>query len=305
MTNSSSKTDGLSSSSWKAWAVAFRLKTISASLAPVLVAFALSSTAAIDLDYSLAFFAVLSAFLIQMGTNLTNDAVDYRKGADDEKRIGPVRLIQRGLMTADQVHGAGIACFLLAILAAVPLMWKGGLGLVAIIFISCLCGYFYTAGRYSLAYTGMADFFVLFFFGLVLTSSVVYLETGEVTSSAILAGLQMGLLATTLLAINNLRDTHGDARVNKKTLAVRFGKTFGRAEITLTSLLPFLLGTYWLLQGYYLAGLLPFLAFPLTLYLVTQIWKQEPGPFYNKLLGIAGLQQLLFSFLLSFGFFAN
>ena len=90
-----------------------------------------------------------------------------------------------------------------------------------------------------MAYTGAADFFVVIFFGIVLTGSVYYLQTQVWNMTALVAGIQIGLLATVIIAVNNLRDHVQDEKAGRRTLPVRFGKNFGRLEITFLALTPF------------------------------------------------------------------
>ncbi len=289
--------------SWKIWIAALRLKSISASFAPVIVGASLSLTTQSSIDWLIPLIAVVSSFLIQMGTNLINDAFDHKRGADDKHRLGPIRLVQSSYLSAKQVYYAGICSFLLALFFGIPLILKGGIPLLFVLLLSCACGYFYTAGPKSLAYTGLGDIFVLIFFGIVLTSAVYFLETSQITMDPIVAGIQMGLLAVNLIAVNNLRDCEGDARANKRTLAVRFGKTFARCEITFCVVAPFALGLlYWVSRGFLIAAFLPLAALPIAVTLIQGIWIHPPGFIYNKFFGIAGMLQLLFAILLSLGF---
>ncbi len=284
------------------WIATLRPKTISASIAPVLAGTALASTVVSPIDWFIPFIAVLSAYLIQMGTNLINDAFDFKKGADTHERLGAIRLVQSGILSAKQVYYAGICSFLMAILFGIPLILKGGIPLLIILIVSCLCGYFYTGGPSPLAYNGCADLFVLVFFGIVLTATVYYLETGLLSLKAIVAGIQIGILGVLILALNNLRDHVGDAKANKRTLPVRFGKTFGRWQITFCALTPFIFGLFWLREGFYAAAILPLAILPLAWTIVAGVWKEEPGFIYNRYFGIAGLLQLLFAILMSIGF---
>ncbi len=289
--------------SWKPWVAALRLRTLSASLAPVLMATFLSFSLTHGINALIASSAILAAFFIQMATNLINDALDYKKGADGKQRTGPIRLVQSGQLTIQQVYRIGLVSFLIALLCGIPLILQGGFLLLAILILSCLCGYLYTGGPYPLAYNGLGELFVILFFGIVLTSSVFYLQTKEWDIKAVIAGIQMGLLATTLIAINNLRDSAEDIKVHKLTLAVRYGMNFSKTEISFCVLTPFIIGFYWILQDKVLVFFLPFFVLPLALLLVYKIWVTPPGPIYNQLIGMGGLVQLAFSLLASLGFY--
>jgi 1,4-dihydroxy-2-naphthoate octaprenyltransferase len=164
-------------------------------------------------------------------------------------------------------------------------------------------GYAYTAGPFPLAYKGLGDLFVILFFGLVAVGGMFYLQAGDLTLGALILGLQVGFHATVLIAINNLRDVEGDRKVNKRTLAVRFGKKFVRKEIWFLLLAPFILSLYWGYEGHFWAFLLPWSVLPLALKLGKLLQNTEPSPEYNKFLGQAAGIHLLFGIFTSVGFY--
>src|SRR4051812_6873501 len=110
----------------KTWLMAARPKTLTAAFVPILVGTALAYSAFGKARLELSLFALLSAIFIQIGTNLVNDALDFKRGADTEERQGPVRVTQSGLMSPEQVWWGGIICFLLASLLGIPLLVAGG-----------------------------------------------------------------------------------------------------------------------------------------------------------------------------------
>jgi 1,4-dihydroxy-2-naphthoate octaprenyltransferase len=282
--------------------LAFRPKTLTAALVPCLAATALCKALQLPTDMAVLGYALAAAFLIQIGTNLVNDAVDFKKGADTEKRIGPQRITQAGILTAGQVMALGSLCFALAILCGVPLVMKGGWVIVAIGIASVAMGYSYTAGPFPLAYLGLGDLFVILFFGLIAVLGMVFLQGGTWPQEAWILGLQIGFHATVLIAINNLRDANGDKLVNKKTLAVRFGIRFARFEIAFFCFAPFLLNLYWYMHGCTWAALLPLLALPLAVKITKNVFSTEPSPAYNKFLGQSAGLHLVFGLLLAIGF---
>lgn len=288
-------------SKW-AWLLAARPKTLTAAIVPILAGTLLAFARGIPIAWWIPLVCLFSALCIQIGTNLINDALDYKKGADTSSRIGPVRMTQSGLLTERSVYAGGLAFFALAFLGGIPLMFQGGIPLFIILLLSVGAGYIYTGGPMPLAYAGLGDLFVFIFFGIVATSAVDYLQEGIWHLEALLAGVQIGMLATVLIAINNFRDREGDAKANKLTLAVRFGKKFSRIEITMLLLLPFALNLLWLFYGFNAAALLPFLVFPLAVKLAVEVWSHDPSPIFNKFLGFAALIHFLFGILLSIGF---
>lgn len=285
----------------KPWLMAFRPKTLVAAVVPVAVGTALVAGLKFPIQWPMTIFALLGALWIQIGTNLINDAVDFKKGADGADRLGPQRVTQSGLLSGRAVMAAGFFCFFLALLCGIPLVLQGGWPLVLIGMSSLILGFAYTAGPWPLAYIGAGDLFVILFFGLVAVGGVFYLHTLTLHPAALIAGLQVGFLATVLIAINNLRDVNQDARANKKTLAVRFGKLFVRVEIAALSMLAFGLGVYWIIQGFLWVGVLPLLIWPLARRLLQRIFVEEPGPIYNRFLAQAALIQVLFGVLMTLG----
>ena len=135
-----------------------------------------------------------------------------------------------------------LALSLAATLVAIPLILEHGWVIVAIGAVSLFFSYGYTGGPFPLAYRGMGELFVIIFFGFVAVSGSYFVQAGEWGGLEIWTlGLQCGLYSSVLIAINNLRDIVEDSASGKRTLAVRFGKTFARAEIVMFCFLPVLL----------------------------------------------------------------
>jgi 1,4-dihydroxy-2-naphthoate octaprenyltransferase len=284
------------------WLLALRPKTLTTALVPVMVATTLVAVEGYAIQWWISAFALLSAVFIQIGTNLINDALDFKKGADDERRIGPKRVTQSGLLTPNQVMLGGALSFLLAAALGIPLVLEGGWPIVVIGLVSLFCGYAYTGGPYPLAYKGLGDLFVVIFFGFVAVLGTFYLHTKTLTEAGWVAGLQVGLLATVLIAINNFRDAPTDKDAGKLTLVVRFGEQFARYEILLLSFLPFFLGLYWATKSIRLAGMLPLFLLPLAVRINRGVRTNSPGPIYNRFLGMSAGLHLFFGVLLSIGF---
>ena len=285
----------------KPWLLASRPKTLTAAFVPVFLGTMLAKNNGVEVNWEISIYALLAAIFVQLGTNLVNDALDFKKGADTEERLGPIRVTQSGLLTYEKVLAGGMMCFALALLFGLPLMLAGGIPLAIVLLIAVLCGYVYTGGPYPLAYTGLGDLFVLIFFGFVATCSVYYLQAGKLTPDSLVAGAQVGLLATVLIAVNNMRDIEGDAKANKNTLPVRFGLKFARWEITVLLVGSFALNVFWLIRGEVWAALLPFMAAPVALSLLIGVWNQIPGIIYNRFLGMAALVHVLVGTLIGTG----
>lgn len=293
----------MSAQVFKSWILAFRPKTLSAAIVPVVVATALVWARGDSILWWVSGLALLGALLIQIGTNLVNDAIDFKKGADTNERLGPRRVTASGVFSAKAVLWASAVVFALAVASGIPLVIHGGWPIVVIGVVSVLLGYAYTAGPFPLAYLGLGDLFVIVFFGLVAVGGTVYLHTLSYYWDVVIAGLQVGFLSTVLLAINNLRDVEQDKKVGKKTLAVRFGVTFSRLEILLLLVFSFGLGAYWVTKGWYLTGLLPLTLLPFAWRLVREVARTAPSPEYNRFLAQAASLQILFGFQIALGLY--
>ena len=218
--------------SLRTWLLAARPKTLTAAVVPVVVGtgFALGEGMASALP---ALAALLGAVLIQIGTNLTNDYYDFRKGADTHERVGPTRVTQSGLLAPGTVLAAGVSCFAAAVVVGLYLVSRGGWPFVVIGLASVLAGWAYTGGPYPLGYHGLGDLFVLVFFGLVAVPGTFYAQALRLVPAVWPAAVAVGAIGTMILVVNNLRDLETDARAGKHTLVVRFGRAFGQAEYVL------------------------------------------------------------------------
>lgn len=287
------------------WLQAFRPKTLSAAIVPVVVGSALAQSLDQQASFLIFVCALFSALFIQIGTNLFNDVLDFKKGADTHERIGPRRVTQSGLISSQKVWQAACGSFIAAVIFGIPLVLEGGWVILGIGVVSLLCGYIYTGGPYPLAYRGWGEVFVILFFGLVAVSGTYYLHTGVVNWASGLAGLQVGLLSTVLIAINNFRDREQDFKADKRTLAVRWGEAFAKREILVLSLLPFILQWFWwkwFNQSPWM--LLPLLALPLSLHVAWRTWSTRPSTTFNQELAKASLVHVLFGFSLAVGVLA-
>lgn len=280
-----------------------RPKTLAAAIVPVLVGSALAYAEYGSMSWSIACLALLSAAFIQIGTNFVNDALDFEKGADTETRLGDARAAQSGWFSAKSVLWMGMTCFFIALLLGMPLVAYGGWPILIIGVVSLIMGYAYTGGPYPLAYKGLGDLFVILFFGLIAVGGVFYLQTEMYNWSASVAGLQVGMLATVLIAINNLRDREEDLKVNKLTLAVRLGPRLGRWEVVLLFAFTFGLGFYWHAQERLLAAWLPLIALPLALKVAWQVLRTPSSRDYNRYLAQAAAVHVLFGLSLGLGLF--
>ena len=211
------------------WVEAIRPKTLVASIAPVMVGISLAVSDGF-FEFLPSIATLLAATLIQIGTNLANDYYDFVRGADNEGRIGPTRVSQAGLIDPNKVWYSMVFSLVLAFLFGVYLVEVGGWIIAAIGFVSILCAVGYTAGPLALAYNGLGDIFVFFFFGPVAVGGTYWVQSGVLAGDVVLAGVGIGALTTLILVTNNMRDIETDKVAGKHTLAVRMGLKASRVE---------------------------------------------------------------------------
>ncbi len=282
------------------WILASRPKTLPAAVAPVIAGCAVAWKYAGVFHLGLALCTLLSAVAIQIAANFFNDALDFAKGADTEKRLGPLRPTSVGLVSARGMMLAAAMALLAACLLAWPLIQARGWPILAIGLPSLYFSYGYTGGPLPLAYRGLGDLWVLLFFGLIAVSGTLFVQTGQWPPHGWIAGAQIGFLSTVLIAINNLRDHEEDTSTGKRTLAVRLGPTFARAEITFLCLAPHVAGAvFWPELGWKKAALFPLPTALLGWYIARRVWRTPPSAAYNKYLALSAAQLVLFMLLLT------
>lgn len=277
--------------------LAARAKTLPAAVVPVWLGCVLAWRLGGVFDGSnlwLAFCTLMGAMWIQIATNFFNDAIDADKGADTERRLGPVRATASGLLSRRSVYGLAGLCLLIAIGFGTVLVVERGWPIVAIGIPSLYLCYGYTGGPVPLAYRGLGELFVILFFGLVAVMGTVFVQLGEWRLEALVLGLQMGLLSAVLISVNNLRDVEEDRTNDKRTLAVQWGVTAARCVITLEVLLAYVLGGFWLDYGMKTVFFYPLGAMFLGVVVVMGVWNFLPSPRYNKYLALGGVQLLVF-----------
>ncbi len=288
------------------WLMAARLRTLPAAIAPVLVGTALAYELGYDFRPGAFVAALLGSILIQVGTNLSNDYSDARRGADTEDRLGPVRVTAGGLVPPKQVLMATYITFGLAVLCGGYLIAVAGIELLFVGIASIAAGVLYTGGPRPYGYEGLGELFVFGFFGVAAVAGSTFAQAETWPVEAFVLAVPVGLLAAAILVVNNVRDMDTDKRAGKRTLAVRLGRERGRALYAvmvatsyLVAPLPWLLGPLspWLM--------LSWLTLPLAVKLVRTVREHADGPTLNEALAQTGLLQLTFCLLLSAGILAG
>jgi 1,4-dihydroxy-2-naphthoate octaprenyltransferase len=269
------------------WISAARLRTLPAAVVPVIVGTAVAHAVG-HVAWGPALAALAGSVAIQIGTNFANDVFDAEKGADGPDRIGPLRAVSAGLISAAAMKRAMILAFAIATAFGIYLASVGGWPIIAIGLASIASGIAYTGGPWPLGYHGLGDLFVFVFFGLVAVCGTAYVQLAAVPCLAVWAAVPVGALATAIIVVNNLRDRATDVRAGKRTLAVRLGRTGALVEYA-----ALLVASYAVSLG--LAGtqhdawlLLPLLSLPLAVSRMRALVRAASGPEFNACLAATG-----------------
>ncbi|KOO13261.1 1,4-dihydroxy-2-naphthoate octaprenyltransferase [Vibrio xuii] len=215
--------------SLRIWLDAARPKTLPLALVSILTGSVLAYSTH-QFSPVVALLAFLTATLLQILSNLANDYGDAVKGTDNENRLGPVRAIQSGAVTQQDMKHAMVINIILTMLSGLVLVIYAleslqsilafiGLGVLAIV-----AAIAYTVGNKPYGYVGLGDISVFIFFGLLGVAGTYFLHTGIVAPQLILPAVGCGLLAVAVLNINNMRDIENDEVCGKRTVAVRLGQ---------------------------------------------------------------------------------
>jgi len=281
------------------WFLAVRPKTLGISLAPVVAGSMLAWHETQLWSWSTLVITLLAALLIQVGTNLYNDAIDCEQGIDTPERLGPKRATAEGWFSSTEVKRAATICFISAFICGIPLIWIGGWPIVIVGLLSLAAGYAYTGGPRPIAYSTTGEIFVFIFFGLFAVMGSYYLQAGSLSLNALLLSFAVGLLAAAILLVNNYRDLDTDILANKLTLAYTLGRRNSQRLYAALVLTPFILPLLmvdpppgrWLVLA----------ALPFALLLTHRFAKEYPGPVFNDILAHTAQLQLFYTLLLSVG----
>ena len=285
----------------RAWLLAARPKTLSGAAVPVMVALSMAWCDLSGTGFKVlpAILCLLFAFIMQIDANLVNDYFDFRKGTDDEQRLGPKRACAQGWVTLSAMRKAIALTTAAACAVGIPLVLYGGWWMVAIGVLCVVFCFLYTT---HLSYLGLGDVLVLLFFGIVPVGATYFLQTGRMTLEVFTASVACGLVIDTLLVVNNYRDRDNDRRTGKNTLVVRIGARATERLFPALGITACLLGLVYWAYGHFWAFLLPVVY--LSLHLVTSERMKTIGKGFglNKILGENARNMFIYGILLSIGF---
>ncbi|MGB9097592.1 1,4-dihydroxy-2-naphthoate polyprenyltransferase [Erwinia sp.] len=292
-------------SSSRAWLESLRLRTLPLACASVMTGSALAWWQG-HFNAGTAFLALLTTALLQILSNLANDYGDAQKGSDTPARIGPLRGMQKGVISLPQMRMALLFTVALTVISGVCLVisacqsFNDILGFIALGAVAIVAAIAYTVGKKPYGYLGLGDASVLIFFGWLGVMGSDYLQSHQLSALLILPATACGLMAVAVLNVNNLRDIESDQLHGKFTLAVRLGASGARRYHSLllsAAVLCYVL--FALLASLNAAGWLFLLAAPLLFrqarYITQQTSAVAMRPMLEKTVKSALLLNLLFS----------
>lgn len=285
---------------WNAWMLAIRPRTLPAAAAGVVMGAALAWRDGYY-RFDAVLVCLLTALLLQIGSNLANDVFDFERGTDTAERLGPTRVTQAGILTPKQVKIGMAIVFVLAALLGLYLAWLGGWTIIILGITAIISAIAYTGGPFPLGYYGLGDIFVFIFFGLASVAGTYYIQAGSVSSAVWWMTIPPGLIITAILVVNNLRDIENDRNAGKLTMAVRLGEQGTKIQYLVCMLIAYLI-----LIPAVVIGLIPWttllawLSLPVA-YKATRVVLTQKGRPLNMALAKTGQAALFFSLLFWLG----
>ncbi|AIK16449.1 1,4-dihydroxy-2-naphthoate polyprenyltransferase [Glaesserella parasuis] len=286
------------------WFSTARPKTLPLALASILIGSALAAWQG-KFDWLTTLLAFITTILLQILSNFANDYGDHIKGSDTSERIGPLRAIQHGAITGEQLKKALIFVAILSFISGCGLIgyayqsWQDLVVFALLGILAIVAAITYTVGKKPYGYLGLGDISVLIFFGFLAVLGTFYLQAHTLQFDLLLPAFGCGLLSVAVLNINNLRDIEQDKQAGKNTLIVHIGSQNGRRyHLLLLSLavLSYLLFTLMNFAHWY--NFLYLLAIPLLvkhgLFVYRHKHPTELRPILGQMAGLALITNLLF-----------
>ena len=292
-------------STFAIWFSTARPKTLPLALASIIIGSALAYWAG-KFDLITTLLAFITTILLQVLSNFANVYGDQVKGSDTAERIGPLRAIQHGAITGEQLKIAVIVLSALSFISGAALSFYAYEGIEDLLVflglgvISIVAAITYTVGKKAYGYLGLGDLFVLIFFGFVAVIGVFYLQAHSLPLIIFIPAFGCGLLSVAVLNINNLRDINQDRKAGKNTLIVRIGSKNGRIYHTILlalAVVSYLIFAILNFEHWY--NYLFLLAVPLLVKHGLFVYRhQDPielRPILGQMAGLALITNLLFS----------
>jgi 1,4-dihydroxy-2-naphthoate octaprenyltransferase len=260
-------------------------------------------------DALIAGFAICTALLLQMLSNLANDYGDFKKGTDNPNRIGPERVLQGGHISPEAMKnalylfsGASFISGLLLLNQVRQTFTVQELSFFLVLgILSIAAAIMYTVGKKAYGYIGLGDFIVFIFFGPIGVAGTYYLLSHRFDPDILLPASSIGLLATGVLNMNNTRDIENDLACGKITIPVRLGLQGARIyHLVIISIAIAAAWTYLIFFTKGVSLLLFFLVIPVFFYSLRIIFRTEDYKMFDKQLKITVIGTILFTIVYSY-----
>jgi 1,4-dihydroxy-2-naphthoate polyprenyltransferase len=230
---------------------------------------------------------------LQILSNLANDYGDSVHGADSADREGPVRSVQSGIISLQEMKTAMYLFGALSFISGILLLyvsvssWQMFAAFIALGGLAIFAAVTYTSGSNPYGYIGLGDISVFLFFGLTGVLGTYFLHTMGFRVPVLWPAFSLGLFSTAVLNINNIRDIVSDQKAGKRSIPVRIGR---KAAVRYNWLLIIggnLLLLVFVLQENAWGGLLAFVTLPLMLKVgkgvETHTKSEKLDPFLKKM----------------------
>jgi len=195
-----------------------------ASIAPVL--FGATYALGYEIKFSILkfIFFLLACLLIQAATNLFNEYYDYKHGLDKVDSEGISGSIVKGNLSPREVMVGALVLYALAFILGLILTFMTSIYVLLVGLVCMLAGYFYTGGKYPIAYSPFGEVVSGFFMGTIIISLSFYFQTGYVNTDIIVVSLPLFIMIGAILLANNIRDLDNDKESGRRTYAILVGR---------------------------------------------------------------------------------
>jgi 1,4-dihydroxy-2-naphthoate polyprenyltransferase len=213
----------------EAWLHAVRLRTLPLALASIFAGSFLAQWQG-SFRWEVLILASFTTIFLQILSNLANDYGDSIHGADSSERTGPIRAVQSGVISLQEMKRAMLIFAALSLLSGILLIyisiqdWQYFLGFFGLGIAAIWAAIRYTSGKNPYGYAGFGDISVFIFFGLIGVSGTYFLHSVQTNPMILLIALSLGCFSTAVLNINNIRDIDSDRLAGKFSIPVRIGR---------------------------------------------------------------------------------
>ncbi len=282
------------------WYMATRPFSFTASVIPVLVGTFLAAQQEGNFKWPLFGMVMLASVMVHAASNLVNDYFDWRNGADKPAALGRGGAIQRGIIKPRGIFWFGIVLFVVATALGLVIVWMVGWQVLLFALPSLAAAYFYTGGPKPLGYVALGEATVFIFMGPMIVLGSYFVQTEQITWTAFLISVPVGLMVTAILQANNIRDIADDLEANKRTVATFIGRRWANLEFILLIAGAYAVTLVVALGGVTSAGLLiVFITLPRAITVIRTVLQRDEARALNYALRQTAGLHLQFGLLVS------